>query len=72
MRVASRGAKAPACRWIEAYVLAGELHRADGDFRRAFAAYETRLRSFVTAKQQAAIRFRWIFHAADGTLTQSA
>ena len=51
---------------IEAYVLAGELHRADGDFRRAFAAYETQLRSFVTAKQQAAIRFRGFFTPQTG------
>ena len=45
----------------EAYVLAGELHRAAGDFRRAFAAYDTRLRAFVTAKQRAALRFRGFF-----------
>ena len=31
----------------EAYVLAGELHRSAGDLRRAFAAYDARLRSFV-------------------------
>jgi len=42
---------------IEAYVLAGELHRADGDFARAFTAYEARLRSFVTTKQRSALRF---------------
>jgi len=46
---------------VEAYVLAGELHRADGDFTRAFAAYEARLRSFVTTKQKAAVRFRGFF-----------
>jgi 2-polyprenyl-6-methoxyphenol hydroxylase-like FAD-dependent oxidoreductase len=46
---------------LEAYVLAGELHRANGDFTRAFAAYDARLRSFVTAKQQAALRFRSFF-----------
>ena len=46
---------------IEAYVLAGELHRADGDFTRAFAAYESRLRPFVTAKQKAALRLRGFF-----------
>jgi 2-polyprenyl-6-methoxyphenol hydroxylase-like FAD-dependent oxidoreductase len=45
----------------EAYVLAGELHRAAGDFARAFAAYEERLRSFVTVKQKAAIGFRGFF-----------
>jgi 2-polyprenyl-6-methoxyphenol hydroxylase-like FAD-dependent oxidoreductase len=46
---------------IEAYVLAGELHRADGDVARACATYEARLRSFVTAKQKAALRFRAFF-----------
>lgn len=46
---------------IEAYVLAGELHRSAGDFARAFAAYDARLRSFVTAKQKAARRFRGFF-----------
>lgn len=45
----------------EAYVLAGELHRAAGDFARAFAAYDKRLRSFVTAKQKAALGFRGFF-----------
>ena len=38
----------------EAYVLAGELLRADGDHRRAFNAYETRLRPFVRDKQSSA------------------
>lgn len=42
----------------EAYVLAGELHRAAGDFTRAFAAYDERLRSCVTAKQKGALGFR--------------
>ena len=45
----------------EAYVLAGELHRADGDHARAFAAYEARLQSFVTAKQKAALGYRGFF-----------
>jgi 2-polyprenyl-6-methoxyphenol hydroxylase-like FAD-dependent oxidoreductase len=46
---------------IEAYVLAGELHRAEGDFTQAFAAFDARLRSFVTAKQKMAFRFRSFF-----------
>jgi 2-polyprenyl-6-methoxyphenol hydroxylase-like FAD-dependent oxidoreductase len=41
----------------EAYVLAGELLRAGGDHRRAFDAYETRLRPFIRAKQAGAERF---------------
>ena len=46
---------------LEAYVLAGELHRADGDFARAFESYDARLRSFITAKQKAALGFRGFF-----------
>lgn len=46
---------------IEAYVLAGELHRAAGDFTRAFEAYDARLRAFVTGKQKAALGFRGFF-----------
>lgn len=46
---------------IEAFVLAGEIHRAGGDWARAFAAYESCLRAFVTAKQRAAISFRGFF-----------
>ncbi len=46
---------------LEAYVLAGELHRSGGDFARAFSAYEARLRSFVTTKQKSALRLRGFF-----------
>lgn len=45
----------------EAYVLAGELARAGGDHRRAFAAYETRLRPFIESKQAGAARFIGFF-----------
>ncbi len=45
----------------EAYILAGELDRANGDFARAFAAWERRLGSFVAAKQKAALRYRGFF-----------
>ena len=45
----------------EAYVLAGELAPAEGDHRRAFAAYEARLRPFVKAKQAGAERFIGFF-----------
>lgn len=38
----------------EAYVLAGELARAGGDHRHAFATYESRLRPFIEAKQAGA------------------
>lgn len=40
-----------------AYVLAGELHRAGGDYRAAFRAYEEILRPFVERKQKAAEGF---------------
>jgi 2-polyprenyl-6-methoxyphenol hydroxylase-like FAD-dependent oxidoreductase len=46
---------------IEAYVLAGELHRAGGHIDRALAAFEAQLRSFVTTKQRAALRLRSFF-----------
>jgi 2-polyprenyl-6-methoxyphenol hydroxylase-like FAD-dependent oxidoreductase len=46
---------------IEAYVLAGELHRAGGHIDRALAAFEAQLRSFVTTKQRAALRLRGFF-----------
>lgn len=46
---------------VEAYVLAGELHRARGDFERGFAAYDARLRAFVTAKQKSARGFLGFF-----------
>lgn len=45
----------------EAYVLAGELACARGDYRRAFDAYETRLRNFVEAKQAAAQKYLPVF-----------
>lgn len=38
----------------EAYVMAGELLRAHGDYRRAFPAYEARLRPLIARKQKAA------------------
>jgi len=46
---------------LEAYVLAGELHRADGNCARALAAYESRLQTFVSGKQKGALFFRGFF-----------
>jgi 2-polyprenyl-6-methoxyphenol hydroxylase-like FAD-dependent oxidoreductase len=46
---------------VEAYILAGELHRAGGQIAAARAAYEARLRAFVTAKQEAALKLRQFF-----------
>jgi 2-polyprenyl-6-methoxyphenol hydroxylase-like FAD-dependent oxidoreductase len=45
----------------EAYVLAGELACAGGDYRRAFDAYEARLRRFVEGKQASALKFLPVF-----------
>lgn len=47
----------------QAYVLAGELQHARNDFRRAFTAYEARLRAFVEGKQASAARFVSFFAA---------
>lgn len=46
---------------LEAYVLAGELAAANGDHRKAFEAYEARLRPFIASKQRAARRFASAF-----------
>ncbi len=46
---------------IAAYVLAGELARADGRHEEAFRAYEALLRSFVASKQKGAERFSAAF-----------
>ena len=40
-----------------AYVLAGELKRADGDHRIAYPAYQDRLKAFIDRKQHLAIGF---------------
>jgi 2-polyprenyl-6-methoxyphenol hydroxylase-like FAD-dependent oxidoreductase len=45
----------------EAYVLAGELARAEGDYQSAFTAYENRLRPFIEGKQHAAENFASTF-----------
>lgn len=45
----------------EAYVLAGELHRAGGDHRRAFDAYEARLRPLIETKQSTATQLLGFF-----------
>ncbi len=40
-----------------AYILAGELHRADGDYAAAFARYQQLFGPFVAEKQKMALRF---------------
>ena len=59
---------------LEAYVLAGELHRANGNCARALAAFESQLLTFVSAKQKGALWFRGFFapQTALGLLVRSA
>jgi len=44
-----------------AYLLAGELHRARGDYKTAFSRYENQFEVFVMRKQRAALRFAGTF-----------
>lgn len=46
---------------VAAYILAGELHRADGDYALAFARYQDLFAPFVLGKQKAALRFAGFF-----------
>jgi 2-polyprenyl-6-methoxyphenol hydroxylase-like FAD-dependent oxidoreductase len=46
---------------VAAYILAGELHRAGGDYAKAFASYQAIFAPFVRQKQEAALRFRVLF-----------
>jgi len=45
----------------EAYILAGELHRANGDHGKAFQAYQMKLHAYLEGKQAAAIKFAGFF-----------
>jgi len=46
---------------VAAYILAGELHRADGDYAEAFRRYQNLFGPFVFKKQKAALRFAGAF-----------
>jgi 2-polyprenyl-6-methoxyphenol hydroxylase-like FAD-dependent oxidoreductase len=46
---------------VSAYVLAGELARADGQHAPAFGSYEALLRKYITGKQEGAERFASVF-----------
>jgi 2-polyprenyl-6-methoxyphenol hydroxylase-like FAD-dependent oxidoreductase len=46
---------------VAAYILAGELHRAGGDYAQAFARYQQLFAPFVQGKQKAALRFAGFF-----------
>src|SRR5581483_5030964 len=44
-----------------AYILAGELHRAHGDYGAAFTRYQALLQPLIRQKQKAALRFAGFF-----------
>lgn len=44
-----------------AYILAGELHRANGDYQTAFSRYRTVFEPLIRSKQRAALRFAGAF-----------
>ncbi|MGB9405082.1 MAG: FAD-binding domain [Candidatus Acidiferrales bacterium] len=46
---------------VAAYILAGELHRANGDCDKAFVRYQDLFGPFVIRKQKAALRFAGAF-----------
>jgi 2-polyprenyl-6-methoxyphenol hydroxylase-like FAD-dependent oxidoreductase len=46
---------------VAAYILAGELKRANGNHEHAFARYTDRLRSLIAAKQKSAVKFASFF-----------
>ena len=46
---------------VASYILAGELHRANGDYAEAFARYQGLFAPFVRDKQKAALRFAGFF-----------
>ena len=46
---------------ISAYVLAGELMRAQGQYEKAFTSYQALLRAFIETKQRGAERFAGMF-----------
>ncbi len=46
---------------VAAYILAGELHRANGNYAEAFARYQSLFGPFVRGKQKGALRFAGFF-----------
>lgn len=55
------GGQGSALAMMAAYILAGELHRADGDYAGAFARYQDLFGPFVLMKQKAALRLAGTF-----------
>jgi 2-polyprenyl-6-methoxyphenol hydroxylase-like FAD-dependent oxidoreductase len=46
---------------VAAYILAGELHRANGNYAEAFERYQNLFAPFIARKQKAALRFAGYF-----------
>jgi 2-polyprenyl-6-methoxyphenol hydroxylase-like FAD-dependent oxidoreductase len=55
------GGQGSALAMTGAYVLAGELKRANGDYAAAFARYQERLSGFIAGKQDAAVKLSGFF-----------
>ena len=55
------GGQGSALAMVAAYILAGELHRANGDYAQAFERYQGLFAPFVREKQRAALRFAGFF-----------
>ena len=55
------GGQGSALAMTAAYVLAGELKRANGDHAVAFARYQERLGAFIAGKQRAAVKLSTFF-----------
>ena len=55
------GGQGSALAMVAAYILAGELHRCNGDYAEAFRRYENLFGPFVLKKQNAALRFAGTF-----------
>ncbi len=55
------GGQGSALAMVAAYILAGELHRCNGDYSEAFRRYQNLFGPFVLKKQEAALRFAGSF-----------
>jgi 2-polyprenyl-6-methoxyphenol hydroxylase-like FAD-dependent oxidoreductase len=55
------GGQGTALAMVAAYILAGELYRARGDYSAAFSRYQELFGPFVRQKQKAALRFAGMF-----------
>jgi 2-polyprenyl-6-methoxyphenol hydroxylase-like FAD-dependent oxidoreductase len=60
------GGQGSALAMVAAYILAGELHRAQGDYAAAFSRYQSLFGPFVRKKQKAALGFAGTFAPKSG------